>query len=986
MAKKISILSVLMMLLLISQESRAEKTKSIYFESNGISYVSEIDSIGGWQLIGNNISLIVEGINKRWVYFPLLSTASVCAPKGGKYSGEIIIPERAKFPGADIEWGDSIYHLDSIYVNVEGCVEGIFENSPLLESVTFPENSNIKSVGISFKDCSILRTVNNMDLSIISPHQFDNCFILGDIDLSKTTSIGDYGFNNCRNLKDIDLSKTTSIGDYGFNNCRNLKDINLSKLSSIGDYAFSGCKSITTIEFKNSVKPSSGINGDDSSKGEGVFSGCTSLAEVKGFELFRPTDDRIGDKFFYHCKSLKEIMIYDDIEKIGKSAFEGCSNLTAIVFPSDGNAYKSGLIIGKKAFYDCKKLIVFSAWIASAEEYAFGYCEQLGSIVWCSDGGDLKRYSFYGCKALDRLTIKNQSGSENHKIEYGAFSGCYNIEDVFHAGVTEFPTRESGAFPYSIEDKYATLYAAYKQDDEYNQEFRDKHNPWSHFTHQDVAYYDERYWELGEAGIFCRENSPHIINGALVKGKYYIDPMIDGKYVTGIDYKAFKDNQRLTSVYIPVQIREIGGQAFRNCSMLTGIYVYWATPLLFDKNLPEESQPFAGVDFEKVTLYVPKGCKEIYQVANEWKRFTNIVETDYESQTWTPPEDDKSHNHRHNHRDKSEKIISFLDPLAEEICVGKWDANGSGFLSEKEAANVSDLGLNFKGTEITSFCEQSYFTGLNSIAQNEFADCAKLDSITIPMNITAIGDYAFSGCNSLKKVFTNIQNPQAFNDNVFTQTAYDQAWLVVPVGTVNIYKETAGWKNFNIIVEKGSEPNPEDLNEDEKKKGDLTGDSNVNEADLEKMVGLIMSGMYETNADLNSDGVVNAADIVELISIIKNNSNVGSGYFWIGTMKPNSFNIATKEGVVTTYRSLSEALSHSPSFAIQAGSYAVVLCPSSWNVNADNVVFQDEESGSNYNLKKDTTDIEGHDVFVTTTKIGATTTVVLKTKADANAN
>lgn len=840
---------ILMMLLLMPQGVRAENAKSIYFESNGISFLGIIGSRGGWEG-GGGISLIIDQDKKRWVERPYLSSASVCAPKSGKYTGDITIPERVQFPGGDIEWGDSIYHLGAADIEVQGCALDAFENSPGLTKVTFPECPDGWGFMGLFRGCGSLRTVINMNLNAVRAHQFEGC----------------------SSLDDLDLSRTWLIGDSAFKDCRRLKDIELGQLTHIGDYAFSGCRSITTIEFEKNVSPAYDTFGDDpDSKGEGVFSGCTSLTEVKGFDHFLPTDYRIGDKFFYHCYSLKEIKLKEYIKIIGKSAFEGCNDLTAIYSENFSEAYKSGLIIEERAFYDCKKLIIFWGWIASAEEYAFGNCEQLGSIVWCSNEGDLKRNSFNGCKALDRLTIKNQSGSKNHKIESGAFSGCYNIEDVFHAGVTEFPTRESGAFPYSIENKYATLYAAYKQDDEYHQEFRDKNNPWSHFTHQDVAYYDENdYW----AGIYCREKSRHIINGALYAlynydGKYWVEPMIDGKRVTGIDYKAFKDDQRLTSFDIPVQIREIGGQAFRNCSMLTSIYVYWATPLSFDKNLPEESQPFAGVDFEKVTLYVPKGCKEKYQVANEWKRFTNIVEMDYESQTWTPPEEDKSHKHRHNHRDKSEKIISFDDPLAEEICVGKWDANDSGFLSEKEAANISDLGLNFKGTEITSFCELSYFTGLNIIAQNEFADCAKLDSITIPMNITAIGDEAFFGCNSLKKVFTKIQNPHAFNDNVFTQTVYDHAWLVVPVGTVNTYKATAGWKNFKNIVEKGSEPTEiEDPNE-EPKEGDLTGDGDVNGTDLVQLIEYVLTGKSDVKAaDLNGDGVVNGTDLVMLVNMI----------------------------------------------------------------------------------------------------------------------
>lgn len=786
MKRRLSLLTMLLvMLIFMTQGVRAENAKNIYFECNGISFLGVIETRGGWEIItGSNISLIGQ-INKRWVYRPYVSYASVCAPRSGKYAGEITIPERVHFPGGDIEWEDSIYHLDVNDIGVQGCELEAFENSPGLTKVTFPESVDGNNGGFlfngSFRGCSSLRTVINMDLRSINDHQFEGCSSLDDINLSKTVRIGNYAFKDCRDLK--------------------VKD--LRRLSSIGDYAFSGCKSITTIEFQNIFRQAHDTSGDDSnSKGEGVFSGCTSLMDVKGFDRYQPNDGKIGEKFFYHCYSLKEIELSDDIEIIGESAFEDCGILTAISFGKGGTstkAYKSGLKVEKKAFYNCKNLKVFSGWVKSADEYAFGNCEELGSVVWCSDGGDLKRYSFQGCKILDRITIINQSGSRNHNIEYEAFSGCYDIEDVFLAGVTEVPTCKYGAFPASIEYKYATLYPAYGQEDEYHQEFEDKLNPWHYFTHQNVAYYEGHEWQWEDSGcIFCREDYCHILNGALVGGNFYV-PAVDG-----IDYKAFKDNQRLTSISIPVQISKIEGQVFSNCSNLNGIYVHWATPLLFDKNLPEESQPFAGVDFDKVTLYVPKGCKKLYDVAREWKRFTNIVEMDYTGETWSSPQESNPHTHVHNHRDKTENIISFVDPLTEEICIGKWDANGSGFLSEGEASSVGDLGLDFMGSGITAFCELSYFASLTSIAQNEFADCVHLDSITIPKNVTTIGEKAFSGCNSLKKVFTKIQNPQPFNNNVFTQTAYEQTLLVVPVGTINTYKETAGWKNFYNIVEEGS--------------------------------------------------------------------------------------------------------------------------------------------------------------------------------------
>ena len=104
---------------------------------------------------------------------------------------------------------------------------------------------------------------------------------------------------------------------------------------------------------------------------------------------------------------------------------------------------------------------------------------------------------------------------------------------------------------------------------------------------------------------------------------------------------------------------------------------------------------------------------------------------------------------------------------------------------------------------------------------------------------------------------------------MFTQTVYDHAWLVVPVGTVNTYKATAGWKNFKNIVEKGSEPTEiEDPNE-EPKEGDLTGDGDVNGTDLVQLIEYVLTGKSDVKAaDLNGDGVVNGTDLVMLVNMI----------------------------------------------------------------------------------------------------------------------
>ena len=91
--------------------------------------------------------------------------------------------------------------------------------------------------------------------------------------------------------------------------------------------------------------------------------------------------------------------------------------------------------------------------------------------------------------------------------------------------------------------------------------------------------------------------------------------------------------------------------------------------------------------------------------------------------------------------------IQFADAKVKALCVANWDTNGDGELSEAEAAAITDLGEVFsENTEITSFNELQYFTGLTSIGERSFSDCSSLTSISIPNSVTSIGIGAFAGC------------------------------------------------------------------------------------------------------------------------------------------------------------------------------------------------------------------------------------------------
>ena len=101
--------------------------------------------------------------------------------------------------------------------------------------------------------------------------------------------------------------------------------------------------------------------------------------------------------------------------------------------------------------------------------------------------------------------------------------------------------------------------------------------------------------------------------------------------------------------------------------------------------------------------------------------------------------------------------IVFADAKVKEICVANWDTNSDGELSYGEAASVTDIGTVFKeNSEITTFNELQYFTGLTSIPDQAFYDCSNLSSVIIPTNVTSFGSLAVANTGLTSILLPNV--------------------------------------------------------------------------------------------------------------------------------------------------------------------------------------------------------------------------------------
>ena len=105
---------------------------------------------------------------------------------------------------------------------------------------------------------------------------------------------------------------------------------------------------------------------------------------------------------------------------------------------------------------------------------------------------------------------------------------------------------------------------------------------------------------------------------------------------------------------------------------------------------------------------------------------------------------------------------------------------------------------------------------VKSIGESAFSCCRSLTSVIIGSDVTSIGNYAFDGAD-ISTVISLIENPFTINgktssNRTFTNNTFNNATLYVPIGTIDRYKASEGWKDF-VHIEVG---NPTGINAVEK--------------------------------------------------------------------------------------------------------------------------------------------------------------------------
>lgn len=145
--------------------------------------------------------------------------------------------------------------------------------------------------------------------------------------------------------------------------------------------------------------------------------------------------DCIDSYAFCGMTKLKSVTVKGPIHTVGRSAFDGCSNLVTFKCP------KNSLVrIDMYAFSGCKKLKAVPSVVDATRSVV--YVPEVRKLE--LDTVEIGGYAFEGCKALKKVSFAEsgndatESNERHAYVDAEAFAGCTGLESVSFEGGTYY--------------------------------------------------------------------------------------------------------------------------------------------------------------------------------------------------------------------------------------------------------------------------------------------------------------------------------------------------------------------------------------------------------------------------------------------------------------------------------------------------------------------------------------------------------------------
>lgn len=447
---------------------------------------------------------------------------------------------------------------------------------------------------------------------------------------------------------------------------------------------------------------------------------------------------QIKTKGFYNCKNIRSVFIPNTIKSINSyGAFEGCSNLSLVLFEKNSDL-KS---IGKATFKNCKELesIVIPPSVTNIEENAFECCTNLKEI-YITSTVYLQPKKFKVCNRLSKLNI--HLSNENFH-EWKDYLQCFD-SNIDVASLPDFIPTDLGFFTFELneDEKSYTIYGKYPQREIKNLILPSYYNDMPITIIGENAFYNNIYME----SLKLPEKLKIIKKQAF--SNFHIKELEIPDSLETIEQMAFMDfmvNFNSPSVSLPGSTSQLEKVIISDKSKLSfiGRGAFSGHPRLKEFNFPKSltyigSWSFSGVGLESICI-----GKKVEYIGSQAFRFTTELKNFIV--------------------DPENTVYSNVDGV---LCSNP-DTNNNNF------------------TAIESYPasrEEDIYTIANYIRIIQ-------------------GKYILSRCKNLRVLYINGNTiPRFFYDNVDLYTNLQSTKIYVSDEVLNEYKNSIQWEKYANII------------------------------------------------------------------------------------------------------------------------------------------------------------------------------------------
>ena len=466
------------------------------------------------------------------------------------------------------------------------------------------------------------------------------------------------------------------------------------------------------------------------------YSGEVVIPETVTYESVEYSVTSIGEGSFSSCSSLTSVMIPNSVISIGGCAFYGCSELTSITIPNSVTS------IGESVFSSCSSLtsVMIPNSVTSIGGHAFVGCNSLTSVTIPNSVTSIGEGAFQDCRGLTSMTIPNNVTF----IGEDTFYGCSSLtsvmipNSVILIGVNAFrecSSLTSVTIPCSVTSIGGRAF-----------------EECSNLTSVTIPS------SVTSIGSYAFQNCSSLKSVTIPNG------------VTSIGDDTFYGCANLVTITLGKGISTIGFGAFSKCANLTDVYCY-------AENVPNTAtNTFEDSYIEYATLHVPAGSKAVYEAADYWKEFKEIIEMEDPSVRTVNVATAGTLSDLMSNDDVDPLTITdltitgqlngtdlrLLREMAGNDYLGqptsgnlkKLDISGANIVAGGEKYLDTDRITSSTGTYTQDNGENSfhYETENNVLGKSLFAGCDKLEEVILPNSLTAIGEYQFWYCLNLKSI------------------------------------------------------------------------------------------------------------------------------------------------------------------------------------------------------------------------------------------